>query len=71
MFGFAVVALSIAGFAGNAKAADVYLQAQSFDKSLPGSVTVPMWGFASCTDATFTTCDAPAATEAPGPQIAA
>jgi len=46
-------------------AADVYLQAQSFTKSLPGGDLVPMWGFASC-DATFTDCDSP---DAPGPRI--
>lgn len=54
--------------AGVASAADVYLQAQSFDKVVPGG-TVHMWGFASCTDGTFTVCDLPAATDAPGPQI--
>ena len=68
MFGCAVVALAIAGFAGNANAADVYLKAQSFNKSLtlPDSsmVVVPMWGFASC-DATFANC----VTDAPGPTI--
>ena len=72
MFGFAVMALAAAGHAGLANAADVYLRAQGFDKSLtlPDSsvVVVPMWGFATC-DATFTVCDASAATDAPGPQI--
>jgi len=70
MFSFAVVALALAGFTGTASAADVYLQAQSFNKSLtlPDSsmVTVPMWGFASCTDNTFATC----AIDAPGPTVA-
>jgi len=55
--------------AGVSSAADVYLQAQSFEKALPGGGTVPMWGFASCTDGTFTSCDLPTATDAPGPQI--
>jgi FtsP/CotA-like multicopper oxidase with cupredoxin domain len=65
MFGFAVVALAIAGFAGNAKAADVYLQAQSFQKDVGNGVMVDMWGFASCADNTFTGC----VLDAPGPQI--
>ena len=53
-----------------AAADDVYLQAQSFDKALPGvGGTVPMWGFALCTDGTFTSCDLPSETDAPGPQI--
>jgi len=51
-----------------AAANDVYLQAQSFDKALSGDGgTVPMWGFALCTDATFSSCAS--GTDAPGPQI--
>lgn len=54
-------------------AADVYLQAESFDKTLTlpdaTEVVVPMWGFALCTDDTFTDCGLPGATDAPGPQI--
>jgi hypothetical protein len=58
---------------GISHAADVYLQAQSFDKTLTlpdlTEVVVPMWGFATCLDDTFTSCDLPTATDAPGPQI--
>ena len=57
--------------AGVSQAADIYLQAESFDKELPGAsgpIMVPMWGFASCTDATFTSC-ASVDVDAPGPQI--
>jgi len=61
------------GFAGAASAADVYLQAQPYTKTitLPNATTVdvPMWGFASCTDATFATCTLD--TNAAGPQITA
>ena len=56
--------------AGISQATDVYLQTQPFTKALPGLVDpVPMWGFALCTDGTFTDCALPGATDAPGPQI--
>ncbi len=58
------VLLMTVGFAGFANAAEVYLQAQSFDKAMPDGASVPMWGFAEC-DSTFTTCS----DSAPGPQI--
>jgi FtsP/CotA-like multicopper oxidase with cupredoxin domain len=48
---------------------EVFLQAQSFDKSIDdgngGSYPVKMWGFASCNN-DFTVCDA---ATSPGPQI--
>ena len=49
--------------------ANVFLKAQPFNKSLPGGGTVAMWGFAECTDATYSDCADPADTDAPGPQI--
>jgi hypothetical protein len=61
---YAGAGLLLTASVSSAADVDVYLQAQSFDKSLAGD-TVPMWGFAEC-DSTFTTCDSP---EAPGPQI--
>jgi len=63
----ALAGASVLLTAGLSSAADVhvYLQAQSFDKTLPGGASVPMWGFALC-NATFTSCALPAA---PGPQI--
>jgi len=63
---------SVLLFAGVSSAAEVnvYLKAQSFDKDLPdgmgGSIPVKMWGFASCADDTFVTCNA---NDAPGLQI--
>lgn len=60
----AAVALSAAATTVNA---DVFLQAQPFDKPLANNVTVPMWGFASCTDATFDSCTLDV--NAPSPQI--
>ena len=47
----------------------VYLKTQPFNKPLPGGGTVAMWGFAACTDASFTDCTAPTETDAPGPGI--
>ena len=68
----ALAAVLLASGASYGAAVDVYLQAQSFSKSLtlPDSsvVNVDMWGFADCTDATFTSC-VPAT--APGLQIGA
>lgn len=64
MCGLMLAVLAVTG-AGNALAADVYLKASAFDKTMTDGTPVKMWGFASC-DATFTTCD-PAT--APGPQI--
>ena len=55
--------------AAGVQAADVYLRAQAFNKTLSTTESVPMWGFASCTDATFTSCSDPSATQSPGPQI--
>lgn len=46
----------------------VNLQAQRFDKELPGGGSVAMWGFASCDDG-FINCVLPTDTNAPGPQI--
>lgn len=51
--------------ASDARAADVYLRAEAFDKSMPDGELVPMWGFASC-DVGWTTCDPPTA---PGPRL--
>lgn len=61
--GIAVAALASVATAVNA---DVFLQAQSFDKQLPNGTTVPMWGFASC-DVDFVNCTLDV--NAPGPQI--
>ena len=48
---------------------DVFLKAQPFDKPLPEGGSVAMWGFAACTDASYTECATPTETDAPGPQI--
>ena len=67
MLSVLLMTVATAGFA-NAAAVDVYLQAQSFDKAVPDG-SVPMWGFASCSNADFDDCAIPDDTDAPGPQI--
>lgn len=51
--------------AGTSVAADVYLKAATFVKTMPDGTAITMWGYSSC-DATFTTC---AAATVPGPTI--
>lgn len=41
--------LVVAGLAGSASAADVYLVATPISKVMPGGLSVPMWGFAPAT----------------------
>ena len=65
LHGLMLAALTLSGV-GNVQAADVYLQAQSFDKTMPDESSVKMWGFAECTDNTYTDC---VAATAPGPEI--
>ncbi len=48
-----------------AHAAEVYLRASAFDKTLSDGIVVPMWGFAEC-ETGWTNCGVPSA---PGPQI--
>ncbi|MDH4125018.1 MAG: Ig-like domain-containing protein [Gammaproteobacteria bacterium] len=54
-------------------AADVYLEAKSFDKQIPdgagGTLPVKMWGFAMCDSTGFTNCELATEMDAPGPQI--
>jgi FtsP/CotA-like multicopper oxidase with cupredoxin domain len=50
----------------SALAAEYWLKAEATTVTMPGAVTVPMWAFASCTDATFATCDA---ASVPGPAL--
>ncbi|PHS17138.1 MAG: hypothetical protein COA86_10815 [Kangiella sp.] len=52
-------------FSGASNAAEIYLRAEAYDKILPDAETASMWGFASCTDITFSTCTV----ASPGPQI--
>jgi len=59
--------------AGISSAADIYLQAESFDKQIPdgngGFIPIPMWGFAVCDDSSFAVCGNAQALDAPGPMI--
>ncbi|KGJ91582.1 hypothetical protein ND16A_1814 [Thalassotalea sp. ND16A] len=69
LFRVVVLALGLVGAVSVTNAADVYLEAQSFTKTLPavdgGEIVVPMWGFASCADDSFNGCEM----SATGPQI--
>ena len=47
-------------------AATYWLQAETLNVTMPDGNIVPMWGFANCTDATYTVCD-PATV--PGPAL--
>jgi FtsP/CotA-like multicopper oxidase with cupredoxin domain len=49
-----------------AHAAEYWLRAEATSVNMPDSETVVMWGYASCTDGTFATCD-PATV--PGPPL--
>ncbi|MBW8307099.1 MAG: putative Ig domain-containing protein [Thiobacillus sp.] len=63
-------ALLLAGLvavAAPASAVEFWLRAETLNVTMPGSATpIPMWGYASCTDGTFTTC---AAATVPGPAL--
>lgn len=54
--------LSMAGLSG---AANFFLDAQTFTKTMPDGTAVTMWGYAQCTSG-FATCDPPLA---PGPTL--
>jgi len=47
-------------------AAEYWLSAKTTSVLMPDGVTVPMWGFANCTDATYLVCSA---TSVPGPAL--
>jgi FtsP/CotA-like multicopper oxidase with cupredoxin domain len=63
-------ALLLAGLvavAAPASAVEYWLRAEAFDVVMPGSTTpVRMWGYASCTDGSFSTCGA---ATVPGPAL--
>ncbi len=49
-----------------ASAIDYWLRAEPFTVTMPGAVSVPMWGYASCTDGTFSSCST---ASVPGPAL--
>lgn len=63
----ALVLLSVSLMTGAACALDVYLAAKPFTMTMPDATVVPMWGYESYTDATFTTVVSPVSS--PGPLI--
>lgn len=64
----ALLSLGLLGICSVSNAVEVFLKTESYTKTLPGpegDIDVPMWGFASCTDNTFSDCTL----SATGPQI--
>lgn len=62
----ALALAALASFAPQTGAVEYWLRAEPLTVSMPPATAVPMWGYASCTDASFTTCDAPTV---PGPAL--
>jgi uncharacterized repeat protein (TIGR02543 family) len=63
--GLAIILL-ITAMAGTSLAAEYWLQAAAFNKTMPDGQVIPMWGFGQCTDGTFNTCSPPTV---PGPEL--
>lgn len=62
-------ALALAGlfsFPPAASAIDYWLRAEPLAVTMPGAVSVSMWGYASCTDSTFSSCST---ASVPGPAL--
>ena len=57
---------ALLGTSGVSMAAEYWLRAQTFTKTMPDNTIVTMWGFAECTDGTYSNCSAPAS---PGPVL--
>lgn len=60
------LAAGLLGQAAPASAAEYWLRAETLTMPMPGSAGVPMWGYAKCTDGSFSTCDA---ATVPGPDL--
>ena len=64
--GFLIALVMVLSMVTASSAADFFLRADTFINTMPDGVAVTMWGFSSCTDATFVTCSAPTV---PGPAL--
>ncbi|MFA6901564.1 MAG: Ig-like domain-containing protein [Gallionellaceae bacterium] len=53
-------------FSSAASAIDYWLRAEPLTVPMPGGVSMPMWGYASCTDGTYSSCSA---ASVPGPAL--
>jgi hypothetical protein len=62
----ALALTGIFAFVPSAFAVEYWLRAEPLTVAMPGNPVVPMWGFAMCTDGSFSTCT-PATV--PGPQL--
>jgi len=56
----------ILGMSGTSQGAEFWLRAETMLKTLPSTSDITMWGFAQCTDGSYTVCD-PATV--PGPRL--
>ena len=63
---FLLALFLVLGSAGVSSAAEFWLRAEAFTKTMPGGEIVTMWGFAQCTDVTYATCNPPSS---PGPTL--
>jgi FtsP/CotA-like multicopper oxidase with cupredoxin domain len=61
-----LVLFFVSGLTSVSSAAEFWLKAETFTKTMPGGEVVTMWGFAQCTDGTFATCNPPSS---PGPTL--
>jgi len=63
---FMLAAAFLLWMGGSASAAEYWLRAETITKTMPDATTVAMWGYALCTDGTYSTCDAAGV---PGPAL--
>jgi FtsP/CotA-like multicopper oxidase with cupredoxin domain len=56
----------VLGLASVSSAAEFWLRTETFTKTMPGGEIVTLWGFAQCSDGTYTTCNPPSS---PGPTL--
>jgi len=63
---FVLAAAFLLWMGGSASAAEYWLRAETVTKTMPDATTVAMWGFALCTDGTYSACDA---ATVPGPDL--
>ncbi|TAN39649.1 MAG: hypothetical protein EPN25_10755 [Nitrospirae bacterium] len=64
--GFLLALVCILIMNGTSRAAEYWLRAEVTTKTMPDASVITMWGFAQCTDGTYTTCGA---ATVPGPTL--
>lgn len=63
---FLLALFLVSGMISVSSAAEFWLQAEAFTKTMPGGEIVTLWGFSQCADGTYTTCGA---ASSPGPTL--